>query len=119
MLRVLVIALHAAHGDLAGLRAVAESGQVRVVDNDEWRWERREVLLTDRRCCTPVCTGHSLWAGGCRKTGRSLQSVCRVTVWQRAGTTECGSDGAVSVGTAGRNLFVPFCKVICLYPSVK
>lgn len=69
LLGVLVIVLHVFHGDIAGLRAVAKSGQVCVVDNDEWHRERSEVLATDRRRCTPLCTGHSLGtSGGWKKT---------------------------------------------------
>jgi len=64
LLAVLVIVLHAAHSGGAGLRAVAKSGQVCVVDDDEWHRERSEVLATGRRRCTPVCTGHSLGTGG-------------------------------------------------------
>ena len=64
LLRVLVIVLHVLHGDFAGLRAVAKSGQVCVVDNDEWHRERSEVLPADRRRCIPLCTGHSLGTGG-------------------------------------------------------
>jgi len=64
MLGVLVIVLHAAHGCVAGRRAVAKSRDVCVVDNDKWHRERSEVLATDRRLCTPVCTGHSLGTGG-------------------------------------------------------
>jgi hypothetical protein len=69
LLAVLVIVLHAAHSDITRLGAAAKSGQVRVVDNDEWHRQRSEVLATDRRRCTPVCTGHSLGTGGgCKKT---------------------------------------------------
>jgi hypothetical protein len=64
LLAVLVIVLHAAHSDVAGPRVVAKSGQVCVVDNNEWHRERSEVLATDRSRCTPVCTGHSLGTGG-------------------------------------------------------
>lgn len=64
LLAVLVIVLHAAHSDITGLGAVAKSGQVCVVDNDEWHRERSEVLATDRRRCAPVCTGDSLGTGG-------------------------------------------------------
>lgn len=64
LLAVLVVVLHAAHSDVAGLRAVAKSGQVCVVDNDEWHRERSEVLATGRRRCTPVCTRDSLGTGG-------------------------------------------------------
>lgn len=74
LVTVLVIVLHAAHSGVARQRAVAKSGQVCVVDNDEWHREGSEVLATGRRRCTPVFTGHSLGTGGgWKKTSDMVQ----------------------------------------------
>jgi hypothetical protein len=64
-----MVVLHAAHSGSAGLGAVAKSGQVSVVDHDEGYRQRGEVLATDGRRRTPVCSGHRLGAvGGWKKT---------------------------------------------------